>query len=132
FNKQKSLTLYAAMGGILNIIFDVLLIPKFGITGSAIATLSAQFISNIYLRHIVKQNVDYRILRRLKRVFVATALMAIACFVLNLAGIHVLVVIGTGIIVYGITLLLLKEPIIKEIRFILQPNTAETASVNIS
>ncbi|MDO8516419.1 MAG: flippase, partial [bacterium] len=127
FDQQKKLIIYASIGGILNIIFDLLFIPLYGIAGSAFATLAAQFISNVYLRRVVKQSIDFHVFGRLKRVFVATALMSAACIILNMTGAHILIVVGTGIIIYTTTLLMLKEPIIKEIRSILQPAPSENA-----
>jgi O-antigen/teichoic acid export membrane protein len=54
YDKQKELLKYALMGIITNIILDLLLIPTFGIAGSAVATLLAQIISVIYLWRKVK------------------------------------------------------------------------------
>ena len=57
YNEQKILAKFAVLGIILNIVFDLLLIPTFGIVGSAVATLLAQLMSNLYL---------WRQMRRLK------------------------------------------------------------------
>src|SRR3990167_1038610 len=46
-DKQKLLIAYSAIGGILNVVLDLALIPIFGIAGSAAATLAAQIASNV-------------------------------------------------------------------------------------
>ena len=46
-NKEKYSMFYSFIGCITNIIFNVLLIPKYGIIGAAIATLVSQISSNI-------------------------------------------------------------------------------------
>ena len=49
FNKQKKSTLASGVGAVANIALNLLLIPKFGVIGAAIATLSTEFIVGIML-----------------------------------------------------------------------------------
>jgi O-antigen/teichoic acid export membrane protein len=121
YNKQKNLTLYAAIGGVANVIFDLILIPIFGIVGSAFATLFAQFLSNIYLRWIAKKINYFRVLPYLKNVLLATAVMTALTIGLRALAVHVVAIIGAAAMVYFGLLLLLKEPLFKEIKLILQP-----------
>lgn len=46
-NKGRYSLFYSATGSITNIIFNAILIPKYGMYGAAIATLISQFIANI-------------------------------------------------------------------------------------
>lgn len=124
YDKQKSLMIYASLGGILNVIFDLILIPRFGISGSAVATLLAQFVSQIYLRRTAKKVNRFRVLYRLKRIFVAAAAMVAAIVLLKLAAVHVLAIIVLASAVYFGILFLLKEPIVQEIKTILIPSAS--------
>lgn len=60
-NKEKYSTFYSFSGCITNIIFNFLLIPKYGIIGAAIATLISQISSNILSFSLIK---DARILTK--------------------------------------------------------------------
>lgn len=51
YDQQKFLVKFTLLGVSTNIFFDIILIPIFGIVGSAWATLLAQLISNVYLWH---------------------------------------------------------------------------------
>lgn len=52
--KQKYLLLLNTLGVVLNIIINMILIPKIGIVGAAVATLVTQFFSNILLCIFIK------------------------------------------------------------------------------
>lgn len=54
-NKGKYSLFYSATGSISNIIFNAILIPKYGMYGAAIATLISQFIANIVSFGIFKE-----------------------------------------------------------------------------
>ncbi|MEK7077072.1 MAG: flippase, partial [Patescibacteria group bacterium] len=68
FNEQKKLVLFAVIGGATNVILDLILIPFFGIAGSAWATFIAQLVSNIYLWRVMKKIGHFAILPRLVRI----------------------------------------------------------------
>ena len=48
-NKEKFSLIYSFVGSIINIIFNIILIPKYGIIGAAVATLIGQISSNILI-----------------------------------------------------------------------------------
>jgi len=124
YNKQKKLMTYSAIGGISNVIFDLILIPRFGIVGSAFATLSAQTLSNVYLHRTARRLNNFRVLPHLKKIFAASAVMAVAVALISLTNLHVLIAVAAGTAVYFGTLFALREPIFKEVRFILQPSAS--------
>lgn len=129
FDRQRNLIIYSAIGGISNVVFDLIFIPRWGIAGSSLATLLAQFLSTRYLWWITKKTGNFKILPHLKRVFTATAIMAALSLVLQAAGVHVLVVIMAAIAVYCGLLFALKEPLIKEIKLILQPSASTSREI---
>ena len=117
-NKQKQLAVYAAIGGISNIVLDLLVIPRYGIGGAAVVTLFAQILSNLYLWRVVRSIVKPDIVSRLKRVFVAAAAMGAAVFVFDRFDMNVILAVILGGAIYLGALLLLKEPVVQEIKLI--------------
>lgn len=53
--KQKYSLFYSFSGCITNIIFNIILIPRFGMIGAAIATLISQISSNIISFALIKE-----------------------------------------------------------------------------
>ncbi|MBI2033696.1 MAG: flippase [Candidatus Liptonbacteria bacterium] len=123
YDRQKSLAIFAAVGGISNLIFDFLLIPFFGIVGSAWATFGAQFLSNAYLWRTMKKINDFRILSSLKKIFIASLFMAGVVLLLKISDFHLLGILAFSSISYLIAILYLKEPLLKEIKLTLRPVT---------
>jgi O-antigen/teichoic acid export membrane protein len=114
YNEQRSLIISSAIGGIMNVLLDLAFIPKFGIVGSAVATLIAQILSNAYLWYKMKSVNYFTILPRLKKVAAAGIAMGIMTTVLLFIGTPVLVNILLSSIVYILTLKLLKDPLFEE------------------
>lgn len=54
-NKGKFSLFYSGVGSISNIIMNFLLIPKYGMYGAAIATLTSQFLANIISFALIKE-----------------------------------------------------------------------------
>jgi O-antigen/teichoic acid export membrane protein len=119
YNRPKALTAYAAIGGLSNVALDFLLIPTFGITGSAWATLLAQVISNIYLWKVLRSINRFSVLRHLKPGILATLIMAAAVILLGALGEHVLTAVAVGGVTYALALYFLKEPILEEAKQVL-------------
>lgn len=119
YDRQKSLIVASAIGGIANVIFDLMLIPPFGIAGSAVATLLAQIASNSYLWHAMKKINYFSVLPRLKRIALAGALVGVASWLLLLAGTPVFLNIVTCVAFYVALLAIFREPLFIEMRNII-------------
>ena len=104
---------------------DLLLIPAFGIAGSAWATLTAQLLSNIYIWVVLKKTNYFSILPRLKRIIGATIVMGIAAVLLAAMEIQVAIGIIISAGIYFGALALLKEPFINEIKLVFKPASTE-------
>lgn len=118
-NRQKLLITFVAIGGILNIILDFALIPKFGIVGSAWTTLIAQTVSNIYLWQKMKQINYFKIFPFLGRIIPAGILMALFALGLSILEIPVLAIIGLSVLLYFGVLYAMKEPMIGEVKAVI-------------
>lgn len=123
YDQRRSLTVFAAVGGISNLVFDLLLIPRFGIIGSAWATLLAQLLSNLYLWRTMKKINDFRVLGSLKRILLSSLVMAGALWLLKIFDFHLLGILTLSSIVYLAALVYSKEPLLKEIKLTLKPIT---------
>ncbi len=130
--QQKKLVIYFAIGGVLNVILDLALIPYYGIAGCAIATLLAQLTSNTYLWWQTKRIQTFSILPRLKRVLVAAAGMALLTYGFRQLELPVLLNIAASGLAYLGLLYALKEPLIHEMKAILRgPANPTTPSETI-
>jgi O-antigen/teichoic acid export membrane protein len=118
YNHQKSLIVCSAIGGIANVAFDLLLIPRFGITGSAVATLIAQFASNWYLWNTMKKLNHFNVFPFLVKITVAGITMALATTLFFFLGVNVIVNILLSGILYGLLLWLFREPLLREIKYV--------------
>jgi len=112
YDHQKSLIICSAIGGIGNVVFDLLFIPIWGIAGSAVATLLAQTLSNGYLWHRMNTINHFRVLPRLKNVVIAGVIMACVTLILMLLGTEVVVNIALSAIAYFLVLRILREPLL--------------------
>lgn len=121
YDRRSNLVVYSAIGGVTNVVLDLLLIPKFGITGSAWATFAAQLLSNIYLWRTMKAISYFHVLPYLGKILISTAIMSIASLSMLSLGLNTLVIIGVSVLIYFGCLYLLKEPVLKEIKQTFQP-----------
>ena len=118
YNKQKDMLGYLALGAIANIAFNVLLIPRFGIVGSAIATLIAQLIYVSLTWRLVKKINNFLTFPYLKKILTAAIVMAGVSFALKVLGVNVILNISLAALVYLGILFLLREELLKEVYLI--------------
>ena len=120
YNRQKSLIIAAAIAGGINVAFDILLIPHWGINGSSTATLIAQIASNWYLWHMMKKINYFTVLPSLKKIGIASIVMAIVIGALYVFHANVVIAIIVGALIYFGMLRLLREPLLIEIKRVLK------------
>ncbi len=120
YNHQKGLIISSAIAGVANVAFDLILIPHFGITGSAFATLGAQILSNWYLWNMMKKINAFRVLPNLGRIAASGAIMAAVTASLFFAHANVLVNVAVSIAVYFAMLWTLREPLLIEVKGMLR------------
>ena len=127
YERQKSLIVSSALGGATNVILDLALIPLFGITGSAVATLVAQAVNNGYLWHAMKKVNRFTVFSRLKKICAAGIAMAAITLGLLYAHVNVAVNIILSAAAYFGILYAWKEPILAEIGEIIMPRNRISA-----
>lgn len=111
-HKQKVFVVAFGSGAIANVILDLLLIPKYGVGGSAVATLISQIFSNGWLWIYTRKMIPFRIFSPSKKTLFASIGMAIGCLIVSPFSPHILFTIGFGGIVYLGLLVLFKESFI--------------------
>jgi len=120
YNKQRKITPYAILGAVGNIVLNAILIPRFGIVGAAVATLSSQIIYYSLTWRLAKKINNFLTLCYLKKIIAAAILMGILNFVLNKFELSLIlnIVISAGFYFY--LLHLFKENIISEIKSLIK------------
>lgn len=119
-DKQKKLVMFALIGGVSNVVLNMLLIPLYGATGSAWATFIGQFLANAYLWRVIWRVQRFSIIKHLKKIAAATLIMSLAIIALLVLDVGLIPLIGLAVIVYFFALVYLKEPLLTEIKLILR------------
>ncbi len=132
YNHQKGLIVSSAIAGISNVAFDLILIPRFGITGSAFATLGAQILSNWYLWHMMHKINPFSVLPRIRKIVLAGVLMAAATALLFATHVEVLANTVVSAALYFAALWVLREPLMGEIRGILRSGANAPAGTTVA
>ena len=109
YNKQNEFIKYSALAAGSNIAFNFLLIPIWGIEGAAISTIFTQLISNTFIWFKMKQVNDFKLGNRLNKILLATIIMGVLVWLMQLLNIAVWLIIPIAILIYLIALRLLKE-----------------------
>lgn len=99
-----------------NIALNAILIPIYGIVGSAIATITSQFISNILAWRMIKKINNFKTFIHVKKIIFAGIVMGAASFIFNKFGLNVIINIIISAGIYFLVLYLLKEKAIEEIK----------------
>jgi O-antigen/teichoic acid export membrane protein len=114
YDKQVRLLWTTGLAALANVGFDLLLIPRYGISGSAVATVISQVIVNVLNWRILYECIPFSFVGKLKKVFLATIVMSAVTLLLTILHTHVLITLGVSIIVYGGLLLLLRESLVSD------------------
>ena len=121
YDRQKSLIITSVIGGISNVALDLLLIPRFGIAGSAVATLIAQTLANWYLWRTMKKLNYFKVIPKLKKIIVSGVIMAAATVLFLVLGVTLIVSILLSAAIYFFLLWAFRESLLIEVKNILLP-----------
>jgi O-antigen/teichoic acid export membrane protein len=128
YNRQRNLIVASAIAAASNVFFDILLIPIWGIAGSAVATLLAQAFSNWYLWHMMKKINYFEVMPRMAKTVLAGTGMACVVAALFLLHVNIIANVMAGGAVYLFLLYVLREPLLKEIKELVMGVPTETGS----
>jgi len=115
YNRQKLFMGFIALGAVANVIFNFLLIPPYGIFGSAIATIISQLLANGFNWFMMKRINDFKTLHHLPRILAGTFAMSIVILALEKFGANTILTIISGGAAYLAALKIIKEPLIEDL-----------------
>ncbi len=124
-DKQKIFIISTGIGATTNVVLDLILIPAYGISGSAIATIISQILVNFINWSYLKKINDFATLPHIFKISLATSAMGIATFTLLSLGLNVILNMVISGLIFGGALYLLKEPLL---RIITELNSVRFAS----
>jgi O-antigen/teichoic acid export membrane protein len=131
YEHQRALIVSSALGGVVNVGLDLALIPFFGITGSAIATLIAQAVNNGYLWHAMKKVNPFTVMGRLKKIMASGGIMGAFAILFLLLGMNVIANVVICTCIYFILLRIFREPLMIEIKRLILPPKAVAEPISL-
>ncbi len=107
--KQNTFVKASIAGALTNVILDLILIAKYGVVGSAVATLSAQLAMNGVFWWVIRKYYNINIASSLWKICVATVLMLVVVEIMKTLAWPLLVIIALSAVIYFLILFILKE-----------------------
>lgn len=113
-NQDKKYTEAIVVGSISNLIFNILLIPKIGAFGAAIATVIAETFVTATMLYFIRNDISFiMVLKRSWKFWISGLIMFIICTLLSKyiidKTIENIIIVFIGCFVYMLMLLLLKD-----------------------
>jgi O-antigen/teichoic acid export membrane protein len=116
YNQQRWFLKFTLVVFIINIALNFVLIPSFGISGAAIATLISQSIATAVLFIGTRRSVRYSIFSGLHRILIANVILAVVVILLlKILSLPLALLIVIGASSYFFVLFILKEPLVTEL-----------------
>lgn len=125
-HQTKSLS-YISLGWAMNIALSFTLIPTYGMTGAALASLISQSFIFVSHTHFVRKTYGLNIFYgELIKPFIAASVMVAALLLIHAGEKPVLFTIPFGAMMYGIILLALKPKVLTDLKSIWKPVHPQT------
>lgn len=115
YDKQKSFLGAVFAGAVGNFFLNMLLIPYYGITGAALATIAAQILNNGILWRSMKKINNFKTLTNLKKVIPAAVFMAFFTLTLKWLELNFFLNVILSAALYISALYAMKEKLLLEI-----------------
>lgn len=113
-DKSKQLSFSVAIGALINIVLNIIFVPRFGAVGSAVATLVCEIIQGAFLYLYYKNICSTNLIKFTIKPVISSMLMALVIWTLHLNLYFSLII---GIVIYFIFVLLLD---FKQVVFLLK------------
>lgn len=118
--RQKEYTISVVSGAIINFIMNMCLIWNYGAIGASIGTVVAETTVTLIQIYFLKEEINFKeILKKTQNYIISSLIMFCTCLVIGKIIkndlVSIIVQVATGMIVYGIVLLILKDSFIIEI-----------------
>ena len=117
---KENIVIWSTVGGaVINLLFNVFLIPVYAYVGASIATFMAEFTVLIIQIWIGRKYIPFNLFSvKIGKYIIATVAMCVILFALRLGDLgtvgYLSCAIGAGVFSYGIMLIILREPLCRE------------------
>ncbi len=116
FDQQKKMPSIVVAGSVSNVLFNLLLIPPYGITGAAIATIGANVIYVALAWRLAKSINNFYTIRYLGKIISSAIVMAGAVVLMKATNINLIFIILAATAIYFALLYALKEDTLRELK----------------
>ncbi len=115
-NGQKLFIKSTAAGAITNVLLNFILIPKYGIVGSAFATLAAQIVMNGILYMKIKKTYGISLRNSLNKILPASIGMSVIAYLLKTLSTPLIIIVPLCVIIYVGLLYVMREEVVLDIK----------------
>ena len=117
--EDKKYTISVTIGAFVNLFFNLILIYLFGVIGAILATVIAELIVTIVLIIFAKDKLDFKYMFKcmIKPLIAGIIMFAIGypiSLLFTSSILNTFIIVGIGIVVYALTILLLKEEFVTD------------------
>ena len=106
-DKRKELLLYEFISFLINLVFNLIFIPKYGIIAASFNTTLSNYIALFFAHFYIKKYVDVNIFNNIKNPLIASLVMSV--LVTFIKSLFLPLIVLFGFILYILTLFLLKD-----------------------
>lgn len=115
FDRHNEMWPLVSIAVLFNVTLNLLLIPQFGITGAAWSTVISQSIYVSLLWRMISSTLSFSPWSKMKITTIATIVMGLFACLLNVIGLHILVIVVSSAVLYGALLVIFKEPLLQDL-----------------
>lgn len=114
FNKQKKLVMANIFGVIINILINLLLIPKWGAIGAITATLLSTVIITYTMWRETKKLIEFKVLFGVKKILLPVLSMAVIILIFNYFNLNIWLNIAFSSLVYMGVIFIKEKSLVRE------------------
>lgn len=111
-DKRKELLIYEGVGFLVNLILNLIFIPKFGYLAAALNTTISSYLTFLFATYSVKRYINFNIFNGITKPLVASLLLGSLFFLFRSSNLILLTALGS--VFYFIILFLLKDFLAKK------------------
>lgn len=115
-NREKKYLKAVTVSAFVNLLFNLIFTPKYGINTAAVITVGSEVINILMMKYYAKDVIKVSNIGNIKKIIFPSALMAIATLFLNYFKINVLVNILLSAAIYTVVILVTKYITVDEIK----------------
>jgi O-antigen/teichoic acid export membrane protein len=123
-DSQKLFIRSSIAGALTNVFLNILLIPQFGIEGSAVATLFAQIAINGTLAYRVRKKYFFSFRKETSKILLSSIAIGAWCYFLKSFSVPLFIIVPSGALLYIAILAFLKDKLFYEIKGALAAKTS--------